>query len=420
MRINYIFFTGIIPFFDDIAQSSAYFLTFAKSRTYSNKFVVVGFNDAHKKVAEELLMCEYIDLSIYKSKVLDPLKAFSIVEPTIIAGNYVHTLTFLNGMCPQSIKHEMQLLPTNINEDSSQYEKAYHAALRIAAALSKNMLAIRINNIWEDPMQHKLITLPAYCKEIVSDTKLDIQHFYFHDIYASDGRSDTYIAKYEENGVIVPKRFVFRKSPSQQCQYALDPTVTPMPKFYNFAFALTDVWKDRHDRSDIIAKLASAYTRDNSYIMPNVKQSYNTALMVDKILFRYFSRNSVLQKSSYKMLPYDVYMKIIAQSKLTLIVPSYDNRCFSLRRMYEALSVGCLPLILDTCVLDIFKIDPTAYEFVKDNLVVTIDEVSNREFLLNKAKQSEYIYNHLMNIPFFAVYKQESIYRNTLTDMKLI
>ncbi len=52
----------------------------------------------------------------------------------------------------------------------------------------------------------------------------------------------------------------------------------------------------------------------------------------------------------------DVYLNKIAQSRYTLIIPSYDNNCFSLYRFIESIYNDCLPLIHKDChIADVEK-----------------------------------------------------------------
>lgn len=46
------------------------------------------------------------------------------------------------------------------------------------------------------------------------------------------------------------------------------------------------------------------------------------------------------------------YLDLISKSKYTLILPSYDNSCFSLYRFIESIHHDCLPLIHPDCSID--------------------------------------------------------------------
>lgn len=48
----------------------------------------------------------------------------------------------------------------------------------------------------------------------------------------------------------------------------------------------------------------------------------------------------------------DEYLSQISRSKYTLIIPSYDNTCFSLYRFIEAIHNDCLPIIHPRCAID--------------------------------------------------------------------
>jgi hypothetical protein len=51
-------------------------------------------------------------------------------------------------------------------------------------------------------------------------------------------------------------------------------------------------------------------------------------------------------------IPVDQYLDIISHSRFTYILPSYDNKCFSLYRFIESIELNCLPLIHPECYLD--------------------------------------------------------------------
>ena len=47
-----------------------------------------------------------------------------------------------------------------------------------------------------------------------------------------------------------------------------------------------------------------------------------------------------------------VYLNKIEQSRFTLMLPSYDESCFSIYRFLEALDKNCLPIIHKSCILE--------------------------------------------------------------------
>lgn len=48
----------------------------------------------------------------------------------------------------------------------------------------------------------------------------------------------------------------------------------------------------------------------------------------------------------------DTYLEKILESRYTLIVPSYDNTCFSMYRFVESIQNECLPIIHPDCAID--------------------------------------------------------------------
>jgi len=46
-----------------------------------------------------------------------------------------------------------------------------------------------------------------------------------------------------------------------------------------------------------------------------------------------------------------VYLNRIEESRFTLMLPSYDESCFSIYRFIESLDKNCLPIIHESCIL---------------------------------------------------------------------
>lgn len=80
----------------------------------------------------------------------------------------------------------------------------------------------------------------------------------------------------------------------------------------------------------------------------------------------------------------DTYLNLISKSKFTLILPSYDNECFSLYRFIESIYNDCLPLIHPECnISDVEKSFDVDLKSLYSNNV--IDE-NRRIELLNYMK----------------------------------
>ena len=76
---------------------------------------------------------------------------------------------------------------------------------------------------------------------------------------------------------------------------------------------------------------------------------------VDRLAARFqnaqvFVKNEILGIDT--TLDRDHYLEKLAESRFTMMLPSYDNHCFSIYRWLEALHHDCLPLIHPDCNLD--------------------------------------------------------------------
>lgn len=69
------------------------------------------------------------------------------------------------------------------------------------------------------------------------------------------------------------------------------------------------------------------------------------------------------------------YMEHIHKSKFTLIVPAYEQDCFSIYRFLESVYYGCLPLVHESCNLDgIFD----CFGCTLDALVINKDNINEK------------------------------------------
>jgi hypothetical protein len=72
----------------------------------------------------------------------------------------------------------------------------------------------------------------------------------------------------------------------------------------------------------------------------------------DKVNF--YVLNKITGENNF--LDRDDYLKQIARSKYTIILPAYDDTCFSIFRLIESLHNDCLPLLhKDCCIVDMNK-----------------------------------------------------------------
>lgn len=87
-------------------------------------------------------------------------------------------------------------------------------------------------------------------------------------------------------------------------------------------------------------------------IFENFRQKYyedakNILSQFEKVNF--YLLNKITGENTF--LDRDTYLKQIARSKYTIILPAYDSTCFSIFRLLESLHNNCLPLIHKDCYL---------------------------------------------------------------------
>lgn len=247
---------------------------------------------------------------------------------------------------------------------------------------------IIVRNIWEDPLQHKLDYID----------NLQVKHYYFHKTNNSEDGIDTYMHN------DVPFKFEF--NPSQEHFYCIDTkrSINPFEstkgsnKVHNFMFAMTDSWPDRDDRRKIISLL--------EYMILDP-----VMLSKKRLMFRYYSVNKKLENST-KLIPYEQYLKLIAMSKFTLTIPSYDSNCFSLRRFFEAVTQGCIPLILDTCNYKAgFSFNEEFIDFIEEHLLVRHEDLPNlHEIIMSKVDTHEQLLKSLLSTKLMQIYHHPKFY----------
>jgi hypothetical protein len=175
-------------------------------------------------------------------------------------------------------------------------------------------------------------------------------------------------------------------------------------KHFKFGFAMTNVWRDRDERTVYIDNLMQLHSDDA------VKDGY---------VFRFFSRAKHQQSLSNKLLPYETYLELIRSSMTTLIMPSYDSNCFSMRRFFESIANGCLPLVHEDCELYMFP--QSMQDFIRRNLIVTQCDMTDFKQHVNKVVNN---YDNLLYAlfcqPFVQQYIGDSLYLTNLEQAKLL
>lgn len=90
------------------------------------------------------------------------------------------------------------------------------------------------------------------------------------------------------------------------------------------------------------------------------------------------------------------YYELLAKSKFTLIVPSYNKEAFSIIRFIEALSRDCIPLVWNKCCLDnLNNALPEITKIIYNYLL--IEDLKDLEYKINNFKNAKEIINKIKN-----------------------
>lgn len=431
-RTHIIIQTGYIDFFNSLTWKSA--AMFERANTDDDYFVI-GFVPEMRQVADELERTnhkvKYVDVSDFAQLTIAEVMKKLDFSMTSANMQYVATVNIFNGACnsyqsaeletftaycktfsDKSVKRDLPL----IDAAGSVYKALMYVVYDIFAVIVQYNMSYNahkpanehigtvINNFVEDPLQHKLNYLDyrytgPYESMFSKSCALKVMHWYFHDCAVPTRiiSKDIVSSMYTFN--VTPEQTdsaTYNWCPSQQYWYLhgksyADITQLKQEKKHTFAFALTNTWKDRSERTVIINKLMHLH---------------NAKAVNDGFVFRFYSRHKTQQHLSDKLLPYDTYLELIKYSKFTLIVPSYDVDCFSLRRFCESLVLGCIPLIYEKCNLHMFNRWPAFKSILEQYCIVTDDNLQNlQEFiaaldydkLLHKIWHTEFIQQYVTN-----------------------
>jgi hypothetical protein len=150
--------------------------------------------------------------------------------------------------------------------------------------------------------------------------------------------------------------------------YLLRKNLIPTDKIYDLTFGYTVFqYGNRPTYIDYVDKITCRFDNVNLYVK-NAISGHDTSI------------------------PRDVYLNKISESRYTLIIPSYDNSCFSLYRFIESIHLDCLPLIHQDCNIDdvqrSFDVDlsilKTAIPFSEDNRLKLLEYFKSKFLVFEK------------------------------------
>lgn len=258
-----------------------------------------------------------------------------------------------------------------------------------------------IANFIEDPLQIKL-------KYYVDKDDSLVTNYYFHDFLAEDLTPNTLVDRKDSN-----KRYLFNFSPSQEYSYAdrfdfdltkLYDKVMSMSKTKKFVFGMTRGWspKSVKVRDTIIDALIG---------LPNTGEYY----------FNFECDPKYKRAGAKKFVPYVEYLEMLKESKTTLVIQSLDPRFFSLRRFFEAICMGVLPLVHKGSNYKAgFSYDQEFIDFVERYLVVDATSLTKTHQKIESVNANyDSIYKELLETNFMKRYFDKAWYTEHMINSLL-
>lgn len=244
---------------------------------------------------------------------------------------------------------------------------------------------IKAYNFVEDPLQLKLAPY----------LNVTVKQLFFHKFHLANRLPNIYAYKANSNETT----WQYEYNPSQQYAYAkqLDfdlNNIKPIEDYkYIFAMGMNNGWIKRARQSrERIIKCLHTFT-DKTHI--NYDDSVYFHFSVDNT--KYFKdKNDFFLVNAKKRFNYNDYLQLLSQSRFTLIVPSMDPSFFSLRRFFEAICLGCIPLIDITCNYKAgFSYDESMIALIEQCLLVDSAKPETFKHALYSANQ---YYDHILNM----------------------
>ena len=149
---------------------------------------------------------------------------------------------------------------------------------------------------------------------------------------------------------------------------------TDLYKF--FPYAEYGVFKDKHKKRNKEYDFVLGY----SVVTPRRNETHN--MIIDSLTNMNVEKQLCIKNKFTKedtSVDAITYMKYLAQSKFTMCIPSYHEEFFSNVRFFEALSVDCIPLVLDKCNYKVLlKHYPDLLEIVEKYCIVSANNIEDK------------------------------------------
>ena len=187
-------------------------------------------------------------------------------------------------------------------------------------------------------------------------------------------------------------------------------------------------------RFDFLPASQYAYAKEHSFdVLEAVKESFDKELDFAFALHRGYTQTSMklrdpiitaIQKADVKsswfqfrnsskfeprpggvpaFIPYEDYLDKLRSAKCTLVIQSHDVRFFSLRRFFEAICCGCVPLVDKASNYQAgFSYDKEFIDFAEQHLVVdATNHIELRNKIAETADNCNILFNKMAQLKFF-------------------
>lgn len=183
-------------------------------------------------------------------------------------------------------------------------------------------------------------------------------------------------------------------------------------RYIGFSVGLTDYSKRDTSRKEMITSLMNGLE--------------DSELGGQFSIIRYFSLDKGLMNwhdEKHELLTYQEYRNEMSHSKFTLVIPSYHEGAWSNKRFWEAVSVGCLPLVYDPINRrqEGLDFDESAIEIVDKYLLLTCEPKDICEHIVRKMEELKDnridIIKTLLNTTVAKYLRNEESYKNGLATI---
>lgn len=103
---------------------------------------------------------------------------------------------------------------------------------------------------------------------------------------------------------------------------------------------------------------------------------------------------NIITKANVGVRPQSEYFYGLAQSKFSLVIPSYDVETFSIERFFECVFCDCVPLVFSSCCLGDISCYPDIVDIINSYLLVdSFDDIDSKIATFSDSMRKQVIYD---------------------------